>query len=77
MADRYMIDSISLTKPYLLFEMKDSSNNFIELLPPEQPDTLAETNPDSSSIPLVYSINSFIIREGTIDFTDKTIKRAV
>jgi hypothetical protein len=69
-----MIDSISLTKPYLLFEMKDSSNNFIELLPPELPNTLAETNPDSSSKSFVYSINSFIIREGTIDFTDKTIK---
>jgi hypothetical protein len=74
MADRYIIDSISMTKPYLLFEMHDSSNNFIELLPPELPDTLAETNTDTSSMPLEYSVNSFIIREGIIDFTDKTLK---
>jgi hypothetical protein len=74
MADRYMIDSVAMIKPYLLFEMHDSSNNFIELLPPELPDTLAETDTDSSSIPLEYSVNSFVIREGTIDFTDKTIK---
>ena len=74
MADRYMIDSISLTKPYLLFEMLDSSNNLIELLPPVQPDTLATTSTDSLSNPLVYSVNSFIIDDGIIDFTDRTIK---
>jgi hypothetical protein len=74
MADRYMIDSISLIKPYLLYEMLDSSNNLIELLPPVQPDTLATTSSGSLSNPLIYSVNSFIIDDGIIDFTDRTIK---
>jgi len=75
MAGRYIFDSISLTKPYLLFEMHDSSNNFIELLPPERLDTLVQANPDSLAEPLMYSVNSFIIHEGIIDFTDKTLKK--
>ncbi len=76
LADRYIIDSIAFTKPYLLFEMHDSSNNFIELLPPQLPDTLAMSNTDSLSAPVVYSVNSFIVRKGIVDFTDKTLKES-
>jgi hypothetical protein len=74
MSGRYLFDTISLKKPYLLFEMHDSTNNFIELLPPVAPDTLAQANADSLSEPLFYSVNSFIIDDGIVDFTDKTIK---
>jgi len=74
MAGRYIIDSIAMIKPYLLFEMHDSSNNFLELFPPEKPDSLAKGVTDSLTEPLKYSINSFAIREGIIDFTDKTLK---
>ena len=57
MAGRYILDSVTLNKPYLLFEMLDSSNNFIELLPPEHPDTIAQANSDSLQEPLIYSVN--------------------
>jgi len=75
MAGKFEIDSLALTKPYLLFEMHDSSNNFIELFPPEKSDTLAQAaDDDSASASLTYSLNSFIINEGIIDFTDITLK---
>ena len=74
LAGRFVIDSLSLTEPYLLFEMKDSSNNYIELLPPGQPDTLTQADADSLSEPLFYSLNSFIINDGIIDFADNSIK---
>ena len=61
MAGRYIIDSIALTKPYLLFEMHDSSNNFLELFPPENPDTLAQAQlihyPNHLNIPLIHSLS--------------------
>jgi hypothetical protein len=76
MGGRFALDSLSLIKPYLLFEMKDSSNNFIGLLPVSQPDTIvkSQVSTDTLSKPLIYSVNSFIIRDGIIDFTDKSLK---
>jgi len=75
MAGKFEIDTLTLTKPYLLFEMHDSSNNFIELLPPEKSDTLAHSpDDDSASVSLTYSLNSFIMNEGIVDFTDITLK---
>ncbi len=73
MMSRYLFDTISLKQPYLLFEMHDSTNNLIELLPPETPDTLIQADADSLPEPLFYSINSFSIDDGILDFTDKTI----
>ena len=71
----YNIDTLELIKPYLLFEMYDSSNNFLKLLPPEKSDSLLRPIPeDSSSVKLVYSLNSFIINEGIVDFIDNTLK---
>jgi hypothetical protein len=76
LAGRFNIDTVSLTKPYLLFEMHDSSNNFIELFPPEQPDTATsdQVDADSLSIPVTYSVNSFTINDGTVDFADITLE---
>jgi hypothetical protein len=74
MSDHYVFDSISLIKPYLLFEMHDSTNNFIELLPPEQHDTLAKAKSDTESEPYTYAVNKFIIRDGIVDYLDNTLK---
>ena len=74
MAGRYFIDSLALYKPYLYFEMADSSNNFLELFPPEQADTLPETNPDTLSQPLFYNVNTFIISDGIVDFIDRNLE---
>ncbi len=74
MSDSYAIDSLVLTKPYLLFEMLDSSNNFLELLPGTTNDTLAQTNADTLSEHLNYSVNSFSINNGIVDFVDLTLK---
>jgi hypothetical protein len=74
MSGRFIIDSLDLTKPYLYFEMKDSSNNFLELFPPEQPDSLAGKETDTISAPLFYTINSFSINDGIIDFVDNGLK---
>lgn len=75
LAGRYIVDSISLIRPYLLFEMHDSSNNFIELFPPAQPDTVTSEQAEGESISdsLVYSVNSVIINDGVIDFSDITL----
>jgi hypothetical protein len=73
LAGKLMFDSIALAKPYLLFEMKDSSNNFIELFPPEQPDTLTPVKSDTLSKPFLYFVNSFSISNGIIDFTDNSL----
>jgi hypothetical protein len=74
LSGRLIIDSLMLKKPYLLYEMHDSSNNFFELFPPERPDSLAKTATDTLSRPLFYSINSFVINDGIVDFTDNTLK---
>jgi hypothetical protein len=77
---RYLIDSLVLKEPYIYFELKDSTNNFFELLgyiPPDSSasgtetassDTLSQGNPD----PIYYAIHSFRFDQGVIDFTDLT-----
>ena len=70
----FIFDSLALIKPYLYFEMKDSSNNFLELFPPEKTDTLAQQETDTISAPLFYTVNSFIIADGIIDFVDNSLK---
>jgi hypothetical protein len=74
MTGRFVIDSLSLTKPYIYFELKDSSNNFLELFPPEQSDTLERHEADTISAPLFYTVNSFSINDGIIDFVDNGLR---
>ena len=74
----FVIDTIALTKPYVYFELEDSTNNFYEIFNVNSGET------DSSAVakksenventdtlpPLFYAINTFIINEGIIDYTD-------
>ena len=76
MAGIFIFDSLALKKPYLFFEMKDSSNNFLELFPPDTADTLALNDADTDTLmtPVFYSINSFSIIDGIVDFVDIGLK---
>ena len=61
----FNFDTIAITKPYLNFEMKDSTNNFIAML---VPDTTTSNEPFNYS----YRINHFALENGLIDFHDNT-----
>lgn len=75
---RFVIDSLKFTKPYVLFELYDSTNNFFRILDyeiaksdtveiPDQNQESAETL-DSSTV--YYAFNSVIIDQGVMDYVD-------
>jgi len=78
-------DSLVLTEPYLQFELYDSSNNFFEFFGIE-PDTTSEESegtalqPDApesdTAVPLFFTLNSFSIEGGSIDYTDHRTSEA-
>jgi hypothetical protein len=71
---RYEIDSLILTGPYVHFILSDTTDNISELFSmPEDSAAVAETIADTSSSAadsLYYSLDSFIIRNGVVDYTD-------
>jgi hypothetical protein len=77
---RYLVDSLILEEPRIYFELKDSTNNFYEILhinPADSADAgQEEVVPDSSSTEnrsdVYYAIQSFIMKSGIIDFRDYT-----
>ncbi len=74
MADSYPMkyvfnfDQITLTEPYMYFEMKDSSNNFLALMV----DTVSSTAGSSEPFQYYYRVNHFIIDNGMVDFRDNS-----
>lgn len=76
----FQIDSLTISKPYIYFELKDSTNNFVEILSNtpasadsvELPDTDTDSISRDSSNQIYYIIQTFNIKEGQIDFTDLT-----
>ena len=75
MINRYVIDTVLLTNPYVYFELKDSSNNFFEIFNielEESDSTIADSisEPTDTLPPLYYALNTFIIKDGIIDYTD-------
>ena len=78
-AKELCIDTLAITQPYLQFELYDSSNNFFEFFGIE-PDTMTELSdgadlqPDSlesdTSAALYFALNSFLIKDGIIDYGD-------
>lgn len=74
----YVIDSVTLTEPYVFFELDTVTNNFFEIfnLTSSGDDTLraaeitADTLVADSAAELYYAINHFIIRQGVVDYTD-------
>lgn len=75
MADSYPMkyvfnfDKITLTDPYLYFELKDSSNNFLNLM---VEDTVSSTGSSSEPFQYYYQVNHFKIDNGMLDFRDNS-----
>ena len=72
----FVVDSLSLSEPYVFFELDSLSNNLekIFLLTTEDTATLTGIASDSlindSILPLYYAVNFIQIKNGTIDYTD-------
>jgi len=64
----YNFDKITLTEPYLFFEMKDSSNNFLTYMV----DTVSSAGSGSEPSQLYYGVNHFKIENGIVDFRDNS-----
>jgi hypothetical protein len=60
----FNFNSIALTEPYLYFEMKDSTNNFLKLM--------VDTPDSGEPFHYYYQINHFKIDSGFVDFRDDT-----
>ena len=60
----FNFDTIALTEPYLFFEMKDSTNNFLNLM--------VDQAPSGEPMKYYYQIKHFKIGDGIVDFRDKT-----
>ena len=60
----FKMDRIALTEPYLFFEMKDSTNNFLNLM--------VETGDDGEPFNYFYQVNHLIIENGLLDFRDNS-----
>jgi len=60
----FNFDTITLTEPYLFFEMKDSTNNFLNLMVPGPP--------SSEPFHYFYAINHLKIENGLVDFRESS-----
>jgi len=60
----FNFNSIALTEPYLYFEMKDSTNNFLKLM--------VDTPDSGEPFHYYYQIRHFEIADGLVDFRDNT-----
>jgi len=60
----FNFDKVTLTEPYLYFEMKDSTNNFLNLM--------VDTTTSSEPFEYYYQVNHFKIDNGLLDFRDNT-----
>ncbi|NEW83753.1 MAG: DUF748 domain-containing protein [Mariniphaga sp.] len=65
----FNFDKITLTEPYLFFEMKDSTNNFLNLM---VDDTVSSAGSSSEPFEYYYRVNHFKIDKGLVDFRDNT-----
>jgi len=64
----YNFDKITLTEPYLFFEMKDSTNNFLTYMV----DTVSSAGSGSEPSQFYYRVNHFKIENGIVDFRDNS-----
>ncbi|MDW7690539.1 DUF748 domain-containing protein [Flammeovirgaceae bacterium SG7u.111] len=73
---RFIVDSVTLTQPYLYFEMFDSTNNlqeFVQQMAGKANKTAADrsSNKPAKKNELYYAVNNLYIKEGIIDIIDK------
>ena len=75
--NRYVLDTIRLSQPYVYFELYDSTNNLVEFINRAMPpgDTLERNNEETIdstfTAELFYALNNFIIDDGKIDILDR------
>lgn len=76
--NRVSLNSVSLTDPVLLFEMIDSTNNWMALMKPtvgNPADTVhKQTDKTNGSGPGSYTFSKFVISGGKLAFSDKTLR---
>lgn len=60
----FKMDKVTLTEPYIYFEMKDSTNNFLGLM--------VETPESGEPLNYYYQISHFKIESGLLDFRDNS-----
>ncbi len=70
----YQFDSLHIIRPNILFELYDSTNNFMSVFEgfskSETEENEIETDAISTDYPLYYSLNSFKIIDGSLDLFD-------
>ncbi|SHI30849.1 protein of unknown function [Mesonia phycicola] len=69
----YELDSLTLSTPYIYFEMDSITNNLVKLFKVDTEDnTLAneeyKTQIDTTATGLHYTINNFIVKDGIMDY---------
>lgn len=76
--NRYRLKAISLTDPFILYEMIDSTNNWLALMKPsitEQPDSLHQVSDTSAATEEIsYSFSKLTISGGKVQVSDKTLR---
>jgi hypothetical protein len=75
--NRFAIKSVSLKDPYILFEMIDSTNNWMALMKPEAApadSVAAEPDTTKTSEPYSYTFPALNISGGKILFADRTMR---
>jgi Domain of Unknown Function (DUF748) len=69
---------LGLTNPYILFELIDSTNNWLALLKPaaeEQPDTLKKNEgAPANTVKSSFTYSRLLIRDGKLMISDKTLR---
>jgi hypothetical protein len=72
------LNSVSLTDPFILFEMVDSTNNWLALMKTSgssKPDSVKHpVDTASTSVPGSYTFSKLLISGGKVGFSDKTLK---
>jgi hypothetical protein len=74
--NRYAIKSVSLTDPFIYFEMSDTTNNWLALLKPTPADTTRYATDTSKTAETEYSytIPKLTIAGGKVELADKTLR---
>jgi hypothetical protein len=77
--NKFKLNKIQLDRPYLLFELIDTTNNWMALLKPfenTQIDTIKTDSSSQDEIPFDFTLNELSVKEGTVQFNDKTLRYA-
>lgn len=75
--NRIRINSVSLTDPFILFELIDTTNNWMALMKPttaEPADTVKQVADTTGSAPFSYNFPRLGISGGKVQFADKTLR---